>query len=79
MSVDYTKLLKILDENGYNSYKIKTTKLMSCGTYQNIKNKTVKKNGEPCGLDLETLDRVANKLNVKPWDLVDFVDDVDAD
>lgn len=79
MSVDYTKLLKLLDENGYNSYKIKTTRLMSCGTYQNIKNGTVKKNGKPCGLDLETLEKIAHILKVKPWDLVDFVDSEDND
>ena len=74
MGVNYDKLLKALDEAGYNTYKIKTTKLMSCGTYQNMKNGVRKKDGRPCGIDLETLDKIAKALDKNPWDLVEFTE-----
>ena len=78
MGVNYNKLIKALDDNGYNSYTIKKTRLMSCGTYQNLKNGVLKKrNGSPCGIDLETLDRISKTLEVSPWDLVEFTDDKD--
>ena len=67
MAVKYDKLKKALQDNGYNTYKIKTTKLMSCGTYQKLIDGTLKR-----GVDLETLDKVAKALNVNPWDLVEF-------
>lgn len=76
MSVNYDKLLKALDDNGYNSYTIKKTRLISCGTYQNLKNGVLKKrNGLPCGIDLETLDRISKALKIDPWNLIEFTDD----
>lgn len=72
MSVNYDKLIKALEDNGYNSYKIKETNIMGNRTYYAIKNKLKKKNGEPCGIDLETLDKIARTLNCNPWDLVEF-------
>ena len=75
MPVKYDKLLKALDDNGYNSYKVKSSRLIGSRTYYALKNKKTKKDGRPCSIDLETLDKIAKALNCKPWDLVDFVDD----
>ena len=72
MGVSYKKLLKALDDKGYNTYKIKATRLMSCGTYQKLKDGAVKRDGSPCGIDLETLDKIAKELDMNPWDLVEF-------
>ena len=75
MAVKYNKLLKALEDNGYNSYKIKATKLIGSRTYYALKKKETKKDGRPCSIDLETLDKIAKALNCNPWDLVEFVDD----
>lgn len=72
MAVKYDKLLKALEDNGYNSYKIKTSGIIGTRTYYAIKNGLTKKDGSPCGIDLETLDRIAKTLNMNPWDLVEF-------
>ena len=72
MSVKYDKLIKALEDNGYNTYKIKTSKLMGTRTYYALINGETKKDGSPCGIDLETLDKIAKELNCNPWDLVEF-------
>ena len=75
MGVKYDKLLMMLEEKGFNSYKIKSSKIMGTRTYYALKNKEKKKDGSPCGIDLETLDKIAKALECNPWDLVDFTDD----
>ena len=64
MAVKYDKLLKALEDNGYNSYKIKATKLIGTRTYYALKNGETKMNGRPCSIDLETLDKIAKALSL---------------
>ena len=68
MSICYTKLLMLLEENGYTSYRIRQEKLMGQGTLTAIKNGTG-------GLDAKTLNRLCKVLNCQPGDLMEYVDD----
>jgi len=66
MPIKYDKLLDLLEKNGYTSYKIKQTKLMGQGTLTAIKNGTG-------GLDAKTIERLCEKFNCQPGDLMEYV------
>ena len=64
----YDRLLKLLDDNGYNSYKIKTTGLMGQATYQAIKT------GKG-GLNHASIDKLCRTFQCQPNDLMEWVPD----
>ena len=65
----YTKLFKLLEEHGYNTYKLKTTKLLSQATYQALKNGTG-------GLNSNSINRLCAEFKCQPNDLMEWVPDV---
>lgn len=62
----YDKLLKLLDEGGYTSYKLKQTRLLSQGTYQRLKDGTT-------NLDGKSIDRLCKEFNCQPGDLMEYI------
>lgn len=71
MPIKYDKLLKMLEEKGYTSYKIKQEKLMGQGTLTAIKSGTG-------GLDAKTISRLCALLNCQPGDIMEYVSDGEA-
>lgn len=72
MPISYTKLLKLLEEKGYNSYKIRQENIIGQGTLTALKKGTG-------GLDSKTLSKLCALLDCQPGDLMAYVpDDVDA-
>ena len=69
MAITYDKLLKLLQEKGYNAYRIKKEGLIGQATYYAIKNGTG-------GLDYRSIDRLCKALRCQPGDLMEYVDDV---
>ena len=67
MSIKYDKLLALLKEKGYTSYKIRKEGLMGQGTLTAIKNGTG-------GLDAKTLDRLCAVLKCQPGDIMEYVE-----
>lgn len=68
MPIKYDKLLKLLSDNGYTSYRIKKEKLMGQGTLTAIKNGTG-------GLDAKTISKLCSVFNCQPGDLMEYVED----
>ena len=64
----YDKLFKLLEEHGYNTYKLKKTGLMSQATYQALKN------GRG-GLNSSTIDKLCETFDCQPFDLMEYVPD----
>jgi putative transcriptional regulator len=65
MPIKYDKLLALLNERGYTSYKIRKENLMGQGTLTAIKNGTG-------GLDAKTLARLCKVLNCQPGDIMEY-------
>ena len=57
-----------LERIGFNSYKAKTTKILSQDTLRKIKN-------EDTNISLESLNRVCFLLDMQPKDLIVYVED----
>jgi len=68
MAIIYSKLLKLLEEQGYNSYRIKKEQLIGQATYYALKN------GKG-GLDHRSINNLCAKLNCQPGDLMEYVPD----
>ena len=68
MPIKYDKLLKLLADNGYTSYKIKKEKLIGQATFQAIKNGTG-------GLDAKSLAKLCAVFHCQPGDLMEYVED----
>ena len=68
MAIIYDKLLALLQEKEYNSYRLKKEKLIGQATYYAIKNGTG-------GLDHRSIDRLCKALQCQPGDLMEYVDD----
>ena len=66
VSIKYDKLLALLKEKGYTSYKIRQEGLMGQGTL------TALRKGAG-GLDAKTLDRLCAVLQCQPGDLMEYV------
>ncbi|SET70764.1 DNA-binding transcriptional regulator, XRE family [Lacrimispora sphenoides] len=64
----YDKALKLLEDAGYNTYKMKKTKLLSQSTYQKLKDGTT-------NLDGKSIDRLCKEFNCQPGDLMEWVPD----
>jgi len=66
MPIKYDKLLKMLEERGYTSYKIKQEKLIGQGTLTAIKNGTG-------GLDAKTISKLCALLACQPGDIMEYL------
>lgn len=72
MPIKYDKLLKLLDENGYTSYRIKKEKLIGQGTLTAIKNGTG-------GLDAKSIAKLCAALHCQPGDIMEYVEDEESE
>ena len=68
MPIKYDKLMVLLKEKGYTTYKIRKDKLIGQGTLTALKNGTG-------GLDGKTISRLCNVLECQPGDIMEYVPD----
>ncbi|MBE7011323.1 MAG: helix-turn-helix transcriptional regulator [Ruminococcaceae bacterium] len=68
MPIKYDKLMSLLKEKGYTTYKIRQEKLIGQGTLTALKNGTG-------GLDSKTIARLCKVLNCQPGDIMEYVED----
>lgn len=68
MAIVYNKLLKLFDENGYTSYKIKKENVIGQGTLTALKNGTG-------GLDSKTISKLCKFFNCQPGDIMEYAPD----
>lgn len=68
MPISYSKLLKLLEEKGYNSYIIRKENIIGQGTLTALKKGTG-------GLDKKTLEKLCKELNCQPGDLMEYIPD----
>lgn len=61
----YDKLLKLLQEKGYNTYRIKKEKIIGQATYTKLKR------GEGA-LDHRSINKLCEVLNCQPGDLMEY-------
>ena len=57
-----------LKRKGFNTYKAKTTKILSQDTLKKIKN-------EDTNISLESINRICIILDMQPKDLIEYVED----
>lgn len=68
MPIRYNKLMNLLKEKGYTTYKIRKENLIGQGTLTAIKNGTG-------GLDSKTLAHLCKVLECQPGDIMEYVED----
>ncbi len=68
MPIKYDKLMVLLKEKGYTTYKIRKDKLIGQGTLTALKNGTG-------GLDSKTISRLCKVLECQPGDIMEYVPD----
>ena len=64
----YDKLIKLLKDNGYTSYRVKKDGIMGQNAYTTLMNGTAK-------LSADIIDRWCKELNCQPGDLMEYVPD----
>ena len=72
MPIKYDKLLALLTEKGYTSYRIRKENIIGQGTLTAIKNGTG-------GLDHRSIAKLCHILECQPGDLMDYVEDTPED
>lgn len=68
MPIKYDKLMKLLKEKGYTTYRIRKEKLIGQGTL------TALRNGSG-GLDSKTISKLCKVLECQPGDIMEYVED----
>lgn len=68
MAIVYNKLIAMLKERGYTSYRIKQENIIGQATLTKIKQGTG-------GLDHRSIDKLCKALNCQPGDLMEYVPD----
>lgn len=68
MPLVYDKMLALLQEKGYTSYKIKKEGVIGQATLSHIKNGTG-------GLDHRSIEKLCRVLHCQPSDLMEYVED----
>lgn len=68
MPIVYDKLLNLLRERGYTSYRIRKEKIIGQATLTHIKNGTG-------GLDHRSISKLCATLNCQPGDLMAYIPD----
>lgn len=66
MPIKYDKLLNLLKEKGYSTYRIRKEKLIGQGTLTAIKNGSG-------GLDSKTIAKLCQALECQPGDIMEYV------
>ena len=66
MPLKYDKLLKLLEEKGYTSYRIRKEKILGQATLTAIKNGTG-------GLDHRSIAKLCEYLGCQPGDLMEYI------
>lgn len=67
MPIKYDKLLKLLKDKGYTTYRIRKEKVIGQATLTAIKNGTG-------GLDHRSIAKLCKVLECQPGDLMEYVD-----
>ena len=70
MHIKYDKLIALLKEKGYTTYRIRKENIMSQSAWQKIRTGT----GD---IDTRTIKRLCEVLNCQPGDLMEYVPDVE--
>lgn len=65
MPIVYDKLIRILSEQGINSYTIKKEKIIGQASYKKIK--------EGGDIDTRTISKLCQYLNCQPGDILEYV------
>ena len=68
MPIKYDKLMALLKEKGYTTYRIRKEKLLGQGTLTALKNGTG-------GLDSKTISKLCEVLECQPGDIMEYVKD----
>ena len=68
MPIKYDKLLRLLEEKGYTSYRIRKEKILGQATLTAIKNGTG-------GLDHRSISKLCEVLNCQPGDIREYTSD----
>ena len=68
MPIKYDKLLRLLEEKGYTSYRIRKEKILGHATLTAIKNGTG-------GLDHRSISKLCEVLNCQPGDIMEYTSD----
>lgn len=66
MPIKYDKLLKLLKERGYTTYRIRKENIMSQSAFQKIRTGT----GD---IDTRTISKLCKILDCQPGDIMEFV------
>lgn len=72
MPIKYDKLLKLLEEKGYTSYRIRKEKILGQATLTAIKNGTG-------GLDHRSIAKLCEVLQCQPGDIMEYASDSPAE
>lgn len=72
MPIKYDKLLALLAEKGYTSYRIRKENIIGQGTLTAIKNGTG-------GLDHRSIAKLCHVLGCQPGDLMEYIEDTEQD
>ena len=67
MPIVYTRLLKIFEERGINSYTIKKNKVIGQAAYKSITH------GE--SITMKTIEKLCEYLNCQPGDILEYIPD----
>jgi len=70
MAIVYRKLLALLKEKGYTTYKIRKEGLIGGATYQILRTPTSGK-----GLDHRSIDKLCRVLQCQPADIMEYIPD----
>ena len=68
MPIKYDKLMNLLKEKGYTTYRIRKEKLIGQGTLTALRNGTG-------GLDSKTISKLCKVLECQPGDIMEYVED----
>ena len=68
MPIKYDKLLQLLKEKGYTTYKIRKDNIMSQSAWQKIRTNT----GD---IDTRTISKLCKILECQPGDIMEYVDE----
>lgn len=68
MPIKYDKLLKLLKEKGYTTYKIRKDNIMSQSAWQKMRTG----NGD---IDTRTISKLCKILECQPGDIMEYVDE----
>ena len=72
MGIKYDKLLALLKEKGYTTYKIRKDNIMSQSAWQKIRTGS----GD---IDTRTISKLCALLDCQPGDIMEYIPDIEED